>query len=85
MHIQMRGRHIPMNGRGVLLLDHVKQAWEGVKKGGAIGSNKMVGIISNASTPVATQSLGGELLNSLSFGRNVKSKGHQRENIKFIF
>jgi hypothetical protein len=86
MHIQMRGRHIPMNGRGVLLLDHVKQSWEGVKKtGGSIGSNKMVGIISHAPNPVATQSLGGELLNSLSFGRNVKSKGHQRENIKFIF
>jgi len=85
MHVQMRGRHIPMNGRGVLLLDHVKKSWEGVKKGGAIGSNKMVGIISHATTPVATQSLGGELLNSISFGRNVKSKAHQRENIKFIF
>ena len=85
MHVQMRGRHIQMSGRGVLLLDPIKQSWEGVKKGGAIGSNKMVGIISNVSTPVATQSLGGELLNSLSFGRNLKSKEHQRQNIKFIF
>jgi hypothetical protein len=87
MHVQMRGRHVPMSGRGVLLLDKVKQSWEKIRRsGGSIGSNKMVGIISHSQAPVGTQSLGGELLNSLSFGRNVKGRGgHQRENIKFIF
>lgn len=85
MFVRMKGNHVQLKtGKGVLLLDHVKKAWgHGVKKGGSIGSNKMIGIISNAMAPVKTESLGGDLLNSLSFGRNVKK--NNRDNIKFIF
>jgi hypothetical protein len=51
--------------------------------GGSIGSNRIVGIISPSPVVHSMPNVGGELLNKISFGKNVKH--NHRDNIKFLF
>lgn len=94
LHVPMKGKHIKtkrlsnglvVGGAVPLLLNSVVRIPE--IKGGSIGANRIVGIKSSTLpiSPVLLNapSVGGELLNSISFGKSVKH--NNRENIKFLF
>ena len=94
LHVPMKGQtiHTKRTSNGFVVGGAVPLLLNNVVKipdvtGGSIGANRIVGI-KTTTLPVATVSLntqlvGGELLNSISFGKNVKH--NHRENIKFLF
>jgi hypothetical protein len=93
MRVQMNGRNIMqqkhshrsqnmlIGGAVPLLLNKIIKRPE--IAGGSIGSNRIVGIISPAPVVHSMPNVGGELLNKISFGKNVKH--NHRDNIKFLF
>ena len=92
MYIPMRGRYVNLRhstkgGAVTLLLNKVVKRPMAMVRGGSIGSNRMVGIISNGlpSLPMARSSIaGGDLLNSINFDKNARNL-KKSSNIKFIY
>ena len=92
MVVHMKGRLVAnrkhsskgmlVGGAVPLLLNKVIKRPE-MSGGSVVGSNKIIGIKSPAPVVSITPKVGGELLNSISFGRNVKH--NNRDNIKFLF
>lgn len=79
-HRKHSSRHMLVGGAVPVLLNKIVKRPASV--GGSIGSNRIIGIKSPA--PIINSTVvGGELLNSISFGRNVKN--NNRDNIKFLF
>ena len=92
MHIPIsNGKVVAINGKGVLLKKIVIKPLPVEVKGGAIISNRIVGITSNAvSAPPSNTmaSIGG----GIDFSKHVKhaartlqKKNEKSENIKFVF
>ena len=73
-------------GAVTLLLNKIVKRPMPMVRGGSIGSNRIVGIISNGpSLPNARNSIaGGDLLNSFNFNKNAKNL-KKSSNIKFIY
>lgn len=92
MYIPMNRRYIKINhttkgGAVTLLLNKIVKRPMAMVRGGSIGSNRIVGIISNGSPslPNARNSIaGGDLLNSFNFNKNAKNS-KKSSNIKFIY
>ena len=92
MVVHMKGRLVAnrkhsskgmlVGGAVPLLLNKVIKRPE-MSGGSVVGSNKIIGIKSPAPVVSIMPNVGGELLNSISFGRNVKH--NNRDNIKFLF
>ena len=92
MRVQMNGRNIMqqkhshrsqnmlVGGAVPVLLNKIVKRPE---IGGSVGSNRIVGVISPAPVVHSMPNVGGELLNKISFGKNVKH--NHRDNIKFLF
>ena len=93
MRVQMNGRNIMqqkhshrsqnmlVGGAVPVLLNKIIKRPE--IAGGSVGSNRIVGVISPAPVVHSMPNVGGELLNKISFGKNVKH--NHRDNIKFLF
>ena len=88
----MRNRNIQIKystkgGAVTLLLNKIVKRPMSMVRGGSIGSNRIVEIISSGtpSLPNARSSIaGGDLLNSINFNKNARNL-KKSANIKFIY
>ena len=84
------GKNLLVGGAVPLLLNRVIRTAE--KLGGSIGSNRIIGVTSPAPDRNNSQVVGGDLLNTISFTKNVGRKlglgvkiPKIPSNIKFLF
>ena len=84
------GKNLLVGGAVPLLLNRVRRTAE--RLGGSIGSNRIVGIVSPAPDRNNSQTIGGDLLNTISFTKNAGRKlglgikvPKVPSNIKFLF
>ena len=85
--IYIQFKQTTRGGAVTLLLNKIVKRPIAMVRGGSIGSNRIVGIISNGSPalPNARNSIaGGDLLNSFNFNKNAKNL-KKSSNIKFIY
>ena len=75
-HVNISGMHI---GGAVPILRHSVHKYP-VTKGGEVGSNKIVGLVTPQADPVILE--GGKLLKHINFGHAPKNDS---QRIKFIF
>ena len=92
MYIPLRNKYIQLRhstkgGAVALLLNKIVKRPMAMIRGGSIGSNRIMGIISfgRPSLPNARSTIaGGDLLNSINFNKNARNL-KKSSNIKFIY